>query len=162
MAVRQPYTQHAYPQPSTQQPVRTTRQNSKKKKSSVRTKSRGKLFLCIITLFAAGFLLVSRHNMVHQTGRELQNARAELHAIESQNQHLQRQIDRSIDLMALEALATEEFGMRRIERHQMFFIDMNTTNFGERISQNRDRVPIEEGILHGVPGILIMALETLR
>ena len=124
--------------------------------------SRGKLFLYIVISFAIGFFLVSRHVEVHDTGAELRVAREELARIENINQQLQLQIDRSMDLAAIEQIAVEQFGMRRVERHQIFYIDINTANFGERIYQSNNRVPVEEGVLHGVPGILIRAIETLN
>ena len=123
-------------------------------------KSHAKLFLYIIAAFAIGFLVVSRYVAVEESGRELRAARNELTEIESRNEHLQRQIDRGIDLSEVERIAIEEFGMRRLERHQMFYININSNNFGEKIDGNTqsDR----DGILQGVPGILINAIETLR
>ena len=132
----------------------------RKKKSITKRKSRAKLILYILMSFAIGSLLVGRYVVVEETGRELRNARIELNMIESRNQQLQLQINRAIDLVEVERIAIEEFGMRRVERHQMFFIDMNTANFGERISQNEE--PADRRILSGVPGILINAIETLR
>jgi len=132
------------------------------KKPKKKGTSRGKLFLYIVISFAIGFFLVSRHVEIQDTGVELRVAREELARVENINQQLQLQIDRSMDLAAIEQTAIEQFGMRRVERHQMFYIDMNTTNFGERIYQSNNRVSVEDGILHGVPGILIRAIETLN
>ena len=132
------------------------------KKPRKKGNSRGKLFLYIVISFVIGFFLVSRYVEIQDTGAELRIAREELARVENINQQLQLQIDRSMDLAAIEQIAIEQFGMRRVERHQIFYIDMNTGNFGERIYQSNNRVPVEEGILHGVPGILIRAIETLN
>jgi len=154
--------QHAYNDINPQYQV-SVQPKAQKKKSSSRLTMRRQIFLWTAALTAAAFFLLWRHAALDETRRELQSVTAELNAIESTNQHLQRQIDRSIDLAELEQRAITEFGMRRIEQHQRLFIDMNTAeNVGEIISQNRDTVPLEEGILHGVPGVLIRAIETLR
>ena len=148
-------------QPVTQ-PQEQIKSPAKSKKTKSKGTSRAKLFLYIVISFAIGFFLVSRHVEIQDTGRELVRAREELARIENINQQLQLQIDRSLDLAAIEEIAVGQFGMRRIERHQIFYIDMNTTNFGERIAQDRNRVPVEEGVLYGVPGILIRAIEVLN
>jgi len=134
-----------------------------KKKVNPRTKIHRKVFLWTLLFTGAALFLLSLHAEVDDTRRELRNITAELHAIETANEHLQRQIDRSINLSELEQYAISELGMRRVEAHQIFNIDMNTSdNVGEIISHRGDTVPLEEGVLYGVPGVLIRAFETLR
>jgi len=123
-------------------------------------KARAKMFLYIIIAFAVGFLVVSRFNQVSDTRRELQAAIVERDETHALNHHLQSQIDRSVDLDVVRQRAVEEFGMRPIETHQLFRVDISAPNFGERIHRGQP----ESGatILHGAPGILINAIETLR
>ena len=148
--------QHAHePVPQFSEPKKAP---AKKKRSKSRVKSRAKLFLYIIISFTMGFLVVSRYVAVDESGRELRAARNELAAIESRNQQLQMQIDREIAEIDVYLIATEEFGMRRLENHQTFNININTANFGERISQ----LQRDGRILQGVPGILVNAIQTLR
>jgi len=136
---------------------------SVKKKANPRAKVHRQVFLWTLVLTAAALFLLSRHAELDNTRRELRNITAELNTIENTNQHLQRQIDRSINLPELRMRAIEEFGMREIEPHQVFDIDMNITgNVGEIISRRLDTVPIEQGILYGIPGVLIRTIETLR
>ena len=154
-------TQHAYN--NEYEHHAQTQLKAKKKKSSSRAKTQRQVLLWTFMLTAAALFLLWRYAALDESQRELQRVTAELHAIESTNQHLQRQIDRSIDLTELERRAIEDFGMRRIEHHQRLFIDMNTAeNVGEINSQNLDTVPIESGILYGVPGVLIRTIQTLR
>jgi len=113
-------------------------------------------------VFAVGFLLVSRGITVYETGISAQRARAEHAAIQTKNEQIKLQIDRAVDLKVLEGVAAGRLGMTRPERYQLFYIDMNTNDFGEKIVRKKDAVPIEEGILYGVPGVLIKAIETLK
>ena len=133
-----------------------------RKKTKKRQKSRARLFLYIVLSFLVGFLLVSRYVIMYETANQLQETKNELGRVETNNQQLRLQIDRAVDLRALEEISVQRFGMTRPERYQLFYIDMNTSNFGERVSSTKDIVPIEEVVLYGVPGILIKAIETLR
>jgi len=153
------YQQHAYeyiPQPEQSEPKVITR----RKQSKARAGERARLFLIILLMFAAGSLLIGRDVMIDDGTRRLAAARAELASIESRNQQLQAQIDRSLDAAEIDRIAVEQFGMRRAEPHQMIRINMNNANFGERISQGRNSN--NDRILQGVPGVLINAIERIR
>ena len=154
---------HAYNHQYEYQTRAAARQQTQAKAASPRGKVYRTVILWTLMLAAAGFFLLSRHAEVDYTHRELRRVTEQLNAAEHTNQHLQRQIDRAVDLPALELRAIEEFGMRRVERHQMLDVDMNTTeNVGEIISNRPDTVPIESGVLYGVPGVLIRAMQTMR
>jgi len=156
-----PYQQHAYeyeyaPQSEWNEPNVATR----RKKSKAKTGARVRLFFVVLLMFAAGSLLVGRYGVIDDRTRELAAARAELASIESRNQQLQAQIDRSLDVAEIDRIAVEQFGMRRAEPHQIIRINMNNANFGERVSQGGNSGGGR--VLHGVPGILINAIEGIR
>lgn len=156
MATQRAYNNSYENQALTQSGVRTA-------KVSPRAKVHRQVILWAIVFTVAALFLLSRHAELDDTSRQLRNITVELNAIEQTNQHLQRQIDRSINLIELEQRAIEEFGMRRIERHQILDIDMNMNeNVGEIISRRSDNIPLDEGILYGVPGVLIRAIQTMR
>ena len=109
----------------------------KKNKKKLKNKSHAKWLLYIAVTFVLGFWLVGRYVAMYETGNAAQKAKAEFSQIQTKNEQLKLQIDKAVDLKVLETIATDRLGMIRPERYQLFYIDMNTVDFGEKISTKK-------------------------
>ena len=59
-----------------------------------------------------------------------------MNALVTANEKLQFEIDRSLDLKKVEAVAQNELGMRRAEKYQTVYIDLEQVDYVEKTAKN--------------------------
>ena len=89
--------------------------------------------IAIVAVFA--FLVLCRGVMITDKSADLDRKRNELNALITSNEKLQVEIDRSLDLDKVEAIATTELGMRRAEKYQTVYVDLEQTDFVEKTAK---------------------------
>ncbi len=106
--------------------------------------------IAIVVLFA--FLVLCRGVMITDKSAGIDKKRNELNALITSNEKLQVEIDRSLDLDKVEAIAIGELGMRRAEKYQTVYVDLEQTDFVEKTAKGSflfggKTTPTETGIV---------------
>lgn len=127
---------------SPEQPERETRtQSNIRIKVSKKTQSNqkhanasGLVKLIVLATFAfvvlfRGVMITDRSAVVSQKAEEHQN-------LITTNEKLQFEIDRSLDLDNVENIARNELGMRRAEKYQTVYINIEQTDYVEKVAKN--------------------------
>ena len=128
---------------SPEQPERQTRtQSNIRIKVSKKTQSNqkhanavGLVKLVLLATFAfvvlfRGVMITDRSAIVNQKAEEYQN-------LVTTNEKLQFEIDRSLDLDNVEYIARNELGMRRAEKYQTVYINIEQTDYVEKYVKNK-------------------------
>lgn len=89
--------------------------------------------IAIVVVFA--FLVLCRGVMITDKSADIDRKRTELNALITSNEKLQVEIDRSLDLDKVEAIAINELGMRRAEKYQTIYVDLEQTDFVEKTAK---------------------------
>ena len=113
---------HAYPQqaPKRQSNVRI-RVSSKKQQAAKTAKTRANVMniVKILLLMACAFVVLYRAVIITDKCNAVEKKQDELNALVTANEKLQFEIDRSLDLKKVEAVAQNELGMRRAENRKV-------------------------------------------
>ena len=99
-----------------------------------RAKNRGIASLFFIVALASFVLF--RGVMITDNAAQVDAKRSELEALITSNEKLQFEIDRSLDLDNVETIARNELGMRRAEKYQTIYINLEQTDYVEKVSKN--------------------------
>ncbi len=118
--------------PSTQSNVRI--KVSTQMATQKRTKANGMLSLLLIVGFA--FIVLLRGVMITDKATNVDAKREELNALITSNEKLQFEIDRSLDLNNVETIARNELGMRRAEKYQTIYLNLEQTDYVEKVAKN--------------------------
>ncbi len=124
-------TQPAYI-PNTQSNVRI--KVSTQKAVQKRTKATGMLSLFLIVGFA--FIVLLRGVMITDKATNIDIKRENLNVLITSNEKLQFEIDRSLDLDNVETIARNELGMRRAEKYQTIYLNLEQTDYVEKVAKN--------------------------
>ena len=126
---------HAYPQqaPKRQSNVRI-RVSSKKQQAAKTAKTRANVMniVKILLFMACAFVVLYRAVIITDKCNAVEKKQDELNALVTANEKLQFEIDRSLDLKKVEAVAQNELGMRRAEKYQTVYIDLAPVDYVEK------------------------------
>jgi len=126
----------AYPyQPQTQSHsnVRIKISKSEEKAVQKRANISGLVTLLLIAGFA--FVVLLRGVMITEQSSSVSKKTAEHEALVTTNEKLQFEIDRSLDLDNVEDIARNELGMRRAEKYQTVYINIEQTDYVEKTAK---------------------------
>lgn len=126
----------AYPLglPQTQPNVRIKVSKSKEKVAQRHANTLGILRVLLVALFA--FVVLYRGVMITDRSNTVNQKQANLEALVASNEKLQFEIDRSLDLDHVEAIARDELGMRRAQKYQTIYLNLEQTDYVEKVAKN--------------------------
>ena len=78
------------------------------------------------------FSVLCRGVMITDKASELDSLKKELSDVKAKNQELQMEIDKSLDLNRIEQLASEKLNMRRPEKYQIVYINLDRVDYVEK------------------------------
>lgn len=81
---------------------------------------------------ACAFVVLYRAVIITDKCNAVEKKQDELNALVTANEKLQFEIDRSLDLKKVEAVAQNELGMRRAEKYQTVYIDLAPVDYVEK------------------------------
>lgn len=124
----------AYPSylPQKQSNVRIKVSNKKQKAAIKRAHTLGIAKVLLVVSFA--FVVLLRGVMITDKATAVDTKQSELNALVTSNEKLQFEIDRSLDLDHVENVARNELGMRRAEKYQTIYIDLEQTDYVEKVA----------------------------
>ena len=97
-----------------------------KKKTKTKAKAKISTIFMIAFLAAAAFLVLFRGVMITEKCNQIEKKEKELTDTVAVNQKMQLEIDQSLDLKKVESVATEKLGMRRPEKYQTVYVNLET------------------------------------
>lgn len=88
------------------------------------------LKVVLLSLFA--FSVLCRGVMITDKANQISETKKELAKIEAQNQEMQVEIDKALDLSRIEKLASDKLNMRRPEKYQICYINLDRVDYVEK------------------------------
>lgn len=107
----------------------------------------------IATVLTLAFMIVRGYVALDEMSGSITSLKKEYNSIVAENQAIQAEIDKSLDLEELQRIATEEYGMIRPERYQIFYVDMGLGDAGTVVADNENGK--DEPSLAGASGMLV-------
>lgn len=89
------------------------------------------LRLAVIAAFA--FLVLCRGVIITDKANELTNLKKQLDETNAKNQQLQVEIEKSLDLTRIETIASEKLNMRRPEKYQIVYLNLDRVDYVEKV-----------------------------
>lgn len=105
-----------------------------KKKTKTKAKAKISTIFMIAFLAAAAFLVLFRGVMITEKCNQIEKKEKELTDTVAVNQKMQLEIDQSLDLKKVESVATEKLGMRRPEKYQTVYVNLEQVDYVEKTS----------------------------
>ncbi len=109
---------------------------SKKEERVAKNRIRTQSILKIAFVMALAFLVLYRGLLITDKSTSIATKQEALQALVASNERLQIEIDRSMDLTNVEAIAKGELGMRRAEKYQTVYLDLTQTDYVEKVAGN--------------------------
>ena len=130
------YVATPYPvqHPQTQSNVRIRVSKKQEQLALRRAHALGLAKIALVVLCA--FVVLFRGVMITDRCTVISQKQADLNALITANEKLQFEIDRSLDLNNVEAIAQNELGMRPAEKYQTVYIDLEQVDFVEKTAKN--------------------------
>ncbi len=144
--------------------IQIEKKQTVKRAAAVKPKAKNSLasFVLVAIVFAMAFAIVSGYVAINEANNEISALADEYNDIVASNQALQVKIDKAVDLGQLQTVAGEKFGMVRPERYQMFYIDLEMSDYSESASDKVKTEKEEKIATMGVPGVITGALNIFR
>lgn len=133
------YDNLAYRYEYSAEPLHTPYQNpnlriksTTKKSTKPQPKNRYASFLrlAIVALFA--FLVLARGVALTDKANRLNEMKKELAQLQAQNQKTQMDIEKALDLNRIEQIASQKLNMRRPEKYQIVYINLDRVDYVEK------------------------------
>ena len=112
-----------------------------------------KKYAMIATVVVLAFMMVRGYVAIDELDGTITNLKKEYSSINAENQAIQAEIDKNLDLEELQLIATEEYGMTRPERYQVFYVDIESGDTGIQVAENEKKK--EKTALDGASGMLV-------
>ena len=109
--------------------VKTNNKNKEKKKKKKNNNT--KVILTIGLVFALLFAISYRNGLIAQRYSELRGLKSELTEIEKDNKQLEVNIEGKTNLSAIEAKASEELGMKKLDDSQTVYVSLDKQDYIE-------------------------------
>ena len=112
-----------------------------------------KKYAMIATVVVLAFMMVRGYVAIDELDGTITSLKKEYSSINAENQAIQAEIDKNLDLEELQFIATEEYGMTRPERYQVFYVDIENGDTGVQVAENEKEK--EKTALEGASGMLV-------
>lgn len=130
----------AYPQQAPQRQSNVRIKVSDKKKQAAGKRANVMAIVRLLLLMACAFVVLFRAVIITDKCNAVEQKQSELNALVTSNEKLQFEIDKSLDLKKVEAVAQNELGMRRAEKYQTVYIDLEQVDYVEKTASHKPSV----------------------
>lgn len=127
----------AYPQQAPQRQSNVRIKVSDKKKQAAGKRANVMAIVRLLLLMACAFVVLFRAVIITDKCNAVEQKQSELNALVTSNEKLQFEIDKSLDLKKVEAVAQNELGMRRAEKYQTVYIDLEQVDYVEKTASHK-------------------------
>lgn len=112
-----------------------------------------KKYAMIATVLVMAFVIVRGYVAIDEASGNITTLKKNYNSVVAENQAIQAEIDRTLDLEELQRVATEEYGMTRPERYQIYYIDMGFGDSGMVVADSEGEN--DEQPLKGASGMIV-------
>lgn len=116
---------------------RTNQTETRKTEKGVSKKKNAKItrgsFLSYVVITALAFVLLFRYSCITEMSTKLTGLKQEYDEVSSVAVAKEFELEQYVDLKKVEDVATNELGMRRPEKHQIVYVDMQNNDYTEKI-----------------------------
>ncbi len=109
---------------------------SNKKQRAAQKRAHIMSLLKIAGVMCLAFLVLYRGLMITDRNSAVEKKQEALAALVTSNEKLQFEIDRSLDLKNVETIARDELGMRRAEKYQTVYLDLEKSDYVEKVAKD--------------------------
>lgn len=117
-------------------------------------------FLRVAFCFALAFIIVNGYVQINEAYNEIAALEKQYNETVAANQALQMKIDKQVNLEELQTVASEEYGMVRPERYQMFYVDMHQGDYAETVTEESESK--KSVAVNGVTGTITGAMNIFK
>lgn len=110
--------------------IKNTQKN--KSKSAIKPKYDYSVILRVALIALFAFFVLYRGVIITDKTNQLSEKKKELANLQAKNEKLQVEIEKSLDLARIEEIASEKLNMRRPEKYQIVYINLDRTDFVEK------------------------------
>lgn len=112
----------------------------KKPKVQEKPKKQNKLktMLGVMLGFAVAFVMLLRYVAITEASSNVERLKKDYANLQAANQHMQVDIDRSVDLKKVEEIAINKLGMRRPEKYQTVYVNLKQPDYSEVVDGQKD------------------------
>lgn len=145
------------PQKKPYPPKKTSTKSDKQKQEEISkarnadAKKKAKMVFYLVLGFSVLFAIGYRNTQINEAFTEKQNLEKQISQVKKENEQLEVNIQNSLNLTQIEALAKEKLGMQKLTSKQTVYIDLPKKDYIEPASE--EIVMTEEK--HGVIGTII-------
>lgn len=104
------------------------REEKRRAAAKLRLKSRRRmnffLICAILALSVSAYFMISKNVQLHETNSEISRLEKELSGLESTTSQKIFELEQSVDLDAVEEIATTRLNMQRPEKYQIVYVDV--------------------------------------
>ena len=97
--------------------------------------------MCIFLFFSSLLVISYRNSLINESFNHNESLKANLAAIEKQNEQLKVNLENSLNLSNIEKLAEEKLGMQKLDNSQKVYVSLDKKDYVEAASEE---VKIEE------------------
>ncbi len=114
---------------------------------------RVKKYAMVATVLVLAFMVVRGYVAIDEANGDISALKQDYNSVLAENQAIQAEIDRGLDLEELQNIAVKEYGMTRPERYQIYYVDMGFGDSGAVVSESEKEQ--SETSLKGASGMLV-------
>ncbi len=142
-------------------PEREIKRKATAKKPNLKRKVNKKMMMVhkvkglsmVAAVLVLSFMMVRGYVAIDEMNGNITKLRKEHNSVIAENQTIQAEINKNLDLEELQRAATEEYNMTRPERYQVFYIDMGFEDTGIHLAENENEKATPS--LSGASGMLV-------
>lgn len=116
---------------ATQVDMRAKKRRERKRKFVARVK----LMSCLAVIFAVACAVLYGNARIIQASSQVSELQAELEQVKEDNNQKMLDLEKSLDLKKVEEIATTQLGMKRPEKYQIVYVDVQQSDYGEVTNQ---------------------------
>lgn len=91
---------------------------------------------CLAVVFAVACGVLYGNARIIQASSRVSELQAELEQAKEDNNQKMLDLEKSLDLKKVEEIATTQLGMKRPEKYQIVYVDVQQSNYGEVAKQD--------------------------
>ena len=118
-------------EPYTKKKSTTVNKKAIKPKQKSGLKANIKTVTYVFLIFASLFVISYRNSLINESFNENENLKANLAAIEKENEQLKVNLENSLNLSNIEKLAKEKLGMQKLDNSQKVYVSLDKKDYVE-------------------------------
>ena len=113
----------------------TVKKKLEKKKPKRQLKSQVKVVAYVFLIFASLFVISYRNSLINESFNKGETLKANLAAIQKENEQLKVNLENSYNLSNIEELAKTKLGMQKLDNSQKVYVSLDKQDYVEQASE---------------------------